>query len=160
MPRQPSRDVQLTNYARGALCHVSTGQLQVLNLSHCVLLTDEGVLHIAANCPSLVRLELEEVTQLTDRCIDEPRVGLVHSCLQLQHLSLSRCRHLTLASVRALAKRSIQLRLLDMTLVAAVDEAAREGERSERGAEFVRCKRVMERRSCQLLCGYQMGLDV
>ena len=132
----------------------------MLNLSHCVLLTDEGVLHTANSCPSLVRLELEEVTQLTDRCVDDPVAGLVHCCLQLQHLSLSRCRHLTLASLRALAKRSMQLRLLDMTLVAAVDEAAREGERSERGAEFMRCKRAMERRGCQLLCGYQSALDV
>lgn len=132
----------------------------MLNLSHCVLLTDDGVAHIAANCPSLVRLELEEVTQLTDRCIDQPTAGLVHYCLQLQHLSLSRCRHLTLVSLHALAAHSMQLRWLDMTLVVAVDEAAREGERSERGREFVQCKRVMERRGCQLLCGYQMGLDV
>ena len=134
--------------------------MQLLNLSHCVLLSDEGVLHIAANCPSLVRLELEEVTQLTDRCVDQPGAGLVHCCLQLQHLSLSRCRQLSLTSLHALAKRSMQLRLLDMTLVAAVDEAAREGERSERGREFVRCKRVMERRGCQLLCGYQTAVDV
>ena len=141
------------------LC-VVTEQLQVLNLSHCVLLSDEGVLHIAANCPSLARLELEEVAQLTDRCLTDPTAGLVHCCLQLRHLSLSRCRHLTLASLHALARRSMQLRLLDMTLVAAVDEAAREGERSERGREFVGCKRLLERRGCQLLSGYQTGLDM
>ena len=139
---------------------LSAEQLQLLNLSHCVLLTDEGVLHIAAHCPSLVRLELEEVAQLSDRCVVDASLGLVSCCLQLQRLSLSRCRHLTLASLRALAGRSMQLRLLDMTLVAAVDEAAREGERSERGAEFVRCKRLLERRGCQLLSGHQTALDM
>ena len=132
----------------------------MLNLSHCALLTDEGVLQVAANCPSMARLELEEVTQLTDRCVDDPTAGLVQCCLQLRHLSLSRCRHLTLVSLAALARRSMELRLLDMTLVAAVDEAAREGERSERGTEFMRCKRLMERRGCQLLCGYQTVWDV
>ena len=142
------------------LCVLSAEQLQVLNLSHLVLLSDEGVLHIGANCPSLIRLELEEVTQLTDRCITDRIAGLVHGCPQLQHLSLSRCRHLTFASLHALARRGMQLRLLDMTLVAAVDEAAREGERSERGREFVLCKRLMERRGCQLLSGYQSVLDV
>ena len=132
----------------------------MLNLSHCVLLSDEGVMHIAANCTSLARLELEEVAQLTDRCIVDPIAGLAHCCLQLQHLSLSRCRHLTLASLYSLTQRSMQLRLLEMTLVAEVDEAAREGERSERGMEFVRCKRLLERRGCQLLSGYQTVLDV
>ena len=139
---------------------VFTEQLQSLNLSHCVLLSDEGVLSIAANCPSLTRLELEEVNQLTDRCIDDATAGLVRCCLQLRHLSLSRCRQLTLVSLHALAKRGMQLRLLDMTLVAAVDEAAREGERSERGTQFVQCKKLLERRGCQLLSGHQTGLDV
>ena len=100
---------------------------------------------------------MEELPLLTDRCIAHQTAGLARLCRSLQHLSLSRCRGLTFASLLCLSRYGVELRVLDMTLIAGVEEAEKASAGSERGREWRAAKARLDSRGCQLLRGYHAG---
>ena len=77
---------------------IATSSLVDLSVAMCGLrLTDESVLAVAANCPSLKRLVIADCKFITDRGLTAIAAG----CGSLTELDCSRCPKLTDASVKA-----------------------------------------------------------
>lgn len=67
-------------------------RLRRLHLNGCLLLTDKGVGFALASCPELELLELKELSDLTDHCLE---IGLQSKQKKLQELNLSSMKNLS-----------------------------------------------------------------
>jgi len=97
--------------------------LVALNVDTCCtggLVTDEGVLEVAANCPNLERLSVSDLSLVTDVSI----IAIVQKCPKLTSLHVSGCS-LTDVGVTAIAEHCPNLELLSMAgLLYVTDKAA------------------------------------
>jgi len=84
------------------LAHLATGcpSLEKLTLSHCELITDDGIRQLAAGscaAESLSVLELDNCPLITDQTLEH-----LVSCHNLQRIELYDCQMITRAAIRRL----------------------------------------------------------
>lgn len=104
-----SQEDQEDDDMRGAL-RVRASQLQVLNLKHCVQLSDISLQVIGKRCPLLLKLHLKAVRKVSDQGV----LWIAKACPLLLSISLSG-RHLTLQSCKLLGKLCRNLQRIDLS---------------------------------------------
>lgn len=94
----------------GGVLRVGATQLQVLNLKHCVQLSDASLQIIGRRCPQLLKLHLKAVRKISDQGV----LSIAKACPSLLSISLSG-RHITLQSCKLLGKLCRNLQRIDLS---------------------------------------------
>lgn len=94
----------------GGALRVGAAQLQVLNLKHCVQLSDASLQIIGRRCPQLLKLHLKAVRRVSDQGV----LSIAKACPSLLSISLSG-RHITLQSCKLLGKLCRNLQRIDLS---------------------------------------------
>ncbi|KXJ71359.1 hypothetical protein RP20_CCG020755, partial [Aedes albopictus] len=85
-------------------------ELREVNLSHCVNISDEGIIAMAMNCPSLEVVDLSDCFRICDPSID----ALTKHLLRLNSMKLVRLPQLTTESIYSILAHCKRLRTINL----------------------------------------------
>ena len=90
-----------------------------LNLEDCIVITDAGLASLAAGCPAITSLNLEDCIEITDTGL----ASLAAGCPHIFSLNLRFCRQVTDTGLMSLAARCPAITTLDLSLCDQITDA-------------------------------------